>query len=59
MRKITLIPNQPPVFEGQWTVGEILQMAQLLANYVNSLPVSMPVQPTGGEPDDTAVDTGD
>lgn len=44
VRKITLIENEPPQFDGQWTVGEVLQMADGLARWVQLLAVSPPIQ---------------
>lgn len=41
-RKIVLTENQPPEFVGAWTVGEVLQMAQQLAAWVERLQVSPP-----------------
>lgn len=39
-RTIILTENQPPEFVGAWTVGEVLQMAQQLAAWVERLQVS-------------------
>ncbi len=41
-RRIVLEDGQPPAFDGQWTVGEVLAMAEALARWVQSLAVSQP-----------------
>lgn len=41
-KKITLVPNELPQFDGTWTVGEVLSMAQALAGWVESLQVNQP-----------------
>jgi len=35
-KHIVLIPNQPPVFVGDWTIGEIGQMAHGLLVWLDS-----------------------
>ena len=52
MRQIILENGKHPQFVGQWTVGEVLQMAESLARWVQSLTVSAP-QPPANKPDDT------
>lgn len=39
-RRIVLVENQPPQFDGAWKVVEVLQMAQALAAWVEQLQVS-------------------
>jgi hypothetical protein len=39
-KQIILQPNQPPQFVGPWTVGEIMQMAQGLIRWLESLTVT-------------------
>ena len=41
-RRIVLEDGQPPAFDGQWTVGEVLAMAEALARWVQSLAVTQP-----------------
>ncbi len=41
-RRIILEDGKPPEFVGQWTVGEVLQISQQLAAWVQSLAVSPP-----------------
>jgi len=38
--KIILEKNKPPVFIGEWTVGETIQIAQQLLMWINSLKLS-------------------
>ena len=45
MKRIILEDGKPPEFIGQWTVGEVLQMAQQLAGWVERLHVSQPTPP--------------
>lgn len=45
MKRIILEDGKPPEFIGQWTVGEVLQMAQQLAGWVERLQVSQPTPP--------------
>ena len=58
MKRIILDNNKPPEFVGLWTVGEVLQMAQQLAVWVERLQVSPPTPPTPQKtveiPDDTS-----
>ncbi len=42
MKRIILEDGKPPTFDGQWTVGEVLAMAEALARWVRSLAVSQP-----------------
>jgi hypothetical protein len=57
MKQITLIPNQPPVFEGAWEVGEALQMAQLLAASINKMQINQPpVMADNGEVDENVLE---
>ena len=42
MKRIVLENNKLPEFIGAWTVGEVLQMAQQLAAWVERLQVSSP-----------------
>jgi hypothetical protein len=39
-KRIILQDGNPPQFDGQWTVGEVLQMADALARWVQSLAVN-------------------
>ena len=55
-RKIILEEGKPPDFVGNWTVGEVLQIAQQLAAWIERLQVSKPVaqqndehRPTGND----------
>ena len=41
-RKIILADGKLPEFVGAWTVGEVLQMAQQLAAWVEQLQVTAP-----------------
>lgn len=43
-RKIILEEGQPPDFAGQWTVGDVLAMADALARWAQSLTVTPPPQ---------------
>lgn len=52
MKRIILEDGKPPKFDGQWTVGEVLQMAEALARWVQSLAVSAP-PPSTNKTDDT------
>ena len=45
-KKITLEIGKQPEFYGSWTVGEVLQMAQQLAGWVERLQVSQPPDAT-------------
>jgi hypothetical protein len=38
-RLIVLEPGKSPVFQGEWTVGEVAAMAQGLAQWVNRIPL--------------------
>ncbi|MCA9981515.1 MAG: hypothetical protein KDD89_11790 [Anaerolineales bacterium] len=49
MRKIILEDGKPPDFVGNWTVGDVLQMAQQLAAWVERLQVSQPLTPQNNE----------
>ena len=40
-KSITLTPNQSPVFVGVWTIGEIRQMAQGLATWLDAIPLNI------------------
>lgn len=40
-KKIILGDGRPPTFVGQWTVGEVLQMADALARWTQSLAVNV------------------
>jgi len=48
MKRIILEDGKPPEFVGQWTVGEVLQMAESLARWVQSLAVSAPPKEDAG-----------
>lgn len=39
-KSILLIPNQQPQFIGNWTVGEIRQMAQGLLMWLDAVPLN-------------------
>lgn len=41
-KRIILEDGQLPAFDGQWTVGEVLAMADALARWVQSLAVTQP-----------------
>lgn len=41
VRRIILEDGKLPEFVGQWTVGEVLQMAQGLARWVEALAVNV------------------
>lgn len=41
MRQIILEDGKQPQFVGQWSVGEVLAMADALARWVQSLAVNM------------------
>jgi hypothetical protein len=41
MKRIILEDGKPPQFVGQWTVGEVLAMADALARWVQSLAVNV------------------
>ena len=56
MRKIILEDGKPPQFMGQWTVGEVLQMADALARWVQSLAVNVAPEPEPNEPPHAAKD---
>lgn len=45
VHRIMIEDGLPPYFEGQWSVGEILQVAQGLELWVRSLAVNLPAEP--------------
>lgn len=49
MKRIILEDGRPPMFDGNWTVGEVLQMAQQLAAWVERLQVNTPQKQTEPE----------
>lgn len=40
-KRIILIPNQQPQFVGNWTFGEIRQMAQALLQWLDTIPLTI------------------
>ena len=40
VKRIILEPNKAPQMHGPWSVGEVRQMAQLLAAWLDSIPLS-------------------
>lgn len=49
-KRIILEDGKPPEFSGAWMVGEVLQIAQQLAAWVERLQVSQPPAPPDPEP---------
>ncbi len=45
-KQIILCPNATPQFTGQWSVGEVRQMAQGLMMWLDSVPlnIGMPIE---------------
>jgi|WetSurMetagenome_2_1015567.scaffolds.fasta_scaffold648994_2 hypothetical protein len=41
-KSITLSPGHVPQFVGQWTLGEIRQMAQSLIMWLDAIPITKP-----------------
>jgi len=49
-RTIILEPGKAPVFVGEWRVGEVLAMAQGLAQWVNGIPLREVERPEPAKP---------
>lgn len=45
IKRIILEDGKPPFFAGQWSVGEVVEMAQQLQNWALSLQVQPTPQP--------------